>query len=92
MTVLGGGQNVLDRWTSDLWVSDRYAFTGTWGGVARRRQHREAQPGNALKIWLLLPSGDPVLTDSLILDNVGTVSDVEVSGGWPAIAADGRAG
>ena len=80
MMVLGGGQNVLDRWTSDLWVSNPYAFTGTWGGVARRDSTGRLNPGNALKIWLLLPSGDPVLTDSLILGNVGTISDVEVSG------------
>lgn len=80
MAVLGGGQNVLDRWTSDLWVSGAYAFTGTWGGVARLDSTGMRNAGNALKIWSLLPSGDPILTDSLILGNVGTISDVEVSG------------
>ena len=80
LSVIGGGQNVLDRWTSDLWVSNGYAFTGTWGGVARLDSTGTLNPGNALKIWSLLPSGSPVLADSLILSNVGTVSDVEVGG------------
>lgn len=79
MAVLGGGQNVLDRWTSDLWVSGTYAFTGTWGSVARLDSTGTLNPGNALKIWSLLPSGAPLLADSLILGNVGTISDVEVS-------------
>ena len=42
LAVLGGGQNVLERWTSDLWVQGAYAFTGTWGDVARR-QHRQPE-------------------------------------------------
>lgn len=83
MTVLSG-RRVLDRWTSDLWVTQGFAFTGTWGGSPRLDSSGELNEGNALKIWLLLPSGAPVsIPDSLILPGVGTVSDVEVS-------ADGR--
>jgi hypothetical protein len=78
------GRRVLDRWTSDLWVTGGFAFTGTWGGSPRRDSTGTLNPGNALKIWLLQPWGAPVgIPDSLILDGVGTVSDVEVS-------ADGR--
>jgi hypothetical protein len=78
LTVLGGGRNVLERWTSDLWVTGAYAFTGTWGGVARRDSVGVLHSGNALKVWSLLASGEPFLVDSLILPDVGTVSDVEV--------------
>ncbi len=36
-----GGRNVLERYTSDLWVQGAFAFTGTWG--TRTRQHRPAE-------------------------------------------------
>ncbi len=29
---MGGGNNVPDRFTSDLWVKDGFGYTGTWGG------------------------------------------------------------
>jgi hypothetical protein len=74
LSITGGGHNVTERFTSDLWVHGGYAYTGTWGGFPR-----EGNPGNALKIWALDASGAPALADSLILSDVGTVSDVEVS-------------
>jgi hypothetical protein len=74
LSITGGGHNVTERFTSDLWIHGDYAYTGTWGGF-----EREGNPGNALKIWALNASGGPELVDSLILPNVGTVSDVEVS-------------
>jgi len=77
LVVLGGGQNVLERYTSDLWVQGAFAFTGTWG--MRTDSTGQVNAGNALKVWLLLASGEPVLADSVILADVGTVSDVEVS-------------
>ena len=74
LNITGGGHNVTERFTSDLWVHGEYAYTGTWGGF-----EREGNPGNALKIWRLDADGAPALVDSLILPGVGTVSDVEVS-------------
>jgi hypothetical protein len=74
LSITGGGHNVTERYTSDLWVHGEYAYTGTWGGFPR-----EGNPGDALKIWALDPTGAPSLADSLILPGVGTVSDVEVS-------------
>jgi hypothetical protein len=74
LSITGGGHNVSERFTSDLWVHGGYAYTGTWGGF-----EREGNPGNALKIWSLDATGAPALADSLILPGVGTVSDVEVS-------------
>jgi hypothetical protein len=79
LAVLGGGRNVLERWTSDLWVQGAFAFTGTWGGVARRDSLGHLNAGNALKVWSLLASGEPFLMDSVVLADVGTVSDVEVA-------------
>ncbi len=78
LAVQGGGRNVLERYTSDLWVQGAFAFTGTWGGVARQDSLGHLNAGNALKVWSLIASGEPFLTDSLILPDVGTVSDVEV--------------
>ena len=74
LTVAGGGNNVPDRFTSDLWVHGDHAYTGTWGGP-----RAEGEAGNALKIWSLSTSGAPSLVDSLIVPGIGTVSDVEVS-------------
>jgi adhesin/invasin len=69
-SVLGGGNNVPDRTTSDLWVKDGFGYTGTWGGN-----------GNAVFIWQLDGSGAPVLYDSIITPNIGTVSDIQGVGG-----------
>jgi hypothetical protein len=74
LSIAGGGHNVMERFTSDLWVHGDHAYTGTWGGF-----EREGNPGNALKIWALDATGAPELADSLIVPEVGTVSDVEVS-------------
>jgi hypothetical protein len=70
---LGGGGNVPDRWGSDLWVHGSYAYTGTWGAAPRNGVF-----GNAIKIWQI-GAGGPVLADSVIIPNVHTVSDLQVS-------------
>lgn len=31
-TLEAGGNNVPNRYSSDLWVHGSYAYTGTWGG------------------------------------------------------------
>ncbi len=74
LSVAGGGNNVPDRYTSDLWVHGAHAYTGTWGGF-----ERGGNAGDALKIWSLDGTGAPSLVDSIILPAIGTVSDVEVS-------------
>jgi predicted small lipoprotein YifL len=70
LVVAGGGNNVPDRYTSDLWVHGNHAYTGTWGGSGRN-----GNPGNALKIWTLDAAGAPILADSVVIPNIGTVSD-----------------
>jgi hypothetical protein len=74
LSVAGGGNNVADRYTSDLWVHGSYAYTGTWGGAPRN-----GNAGNAVKLWSLSNAGAPSLVDSIVLPDIGTVSDVEVS-------------
>jgi hypothetical protein len=68
----GGGNNVPERYTSDLWIHGGYGYTGTWG-------FRNGHSGSALKVWQLDGNGAPVLVDSVITANIQTVSDVEVS-------------
>ncbi len=73
LTVAGGGNNVEERFTSDLWIHGDYAYTGTWGFSPGG-----GAVGNALKIWSVA-GGAPVLVDSIVVPNITTVSDVEVS-------------
>lgn len=78
LTTKGGGNNVAERFGSDLWVTGQYAYTGTWG-------YRTAGGlGNVVKIWSLDASGVPTLADSIVIANISTVSDV-------AVTADGNA-
>ncbi len=74
LATVGGGNNVPERWGSDLWVQGQYAYTGTWGGLARNGTGY----GDVVKIWRLT-GGTPVLADSIKFDGVRTVSDLEVS-------------
>jgi hypothetical protein len=69
-----GGNNVPERFSSDLWVHGPWAYTGTWGGYART-----GRPGDVIKIWSLDATGAPTLTDSVAVPDVATVSDVQVT-------------
>ena len=73
-TVLSGGNNVPDRFSSDLWVHGSYAYTGTWGGAPRNGVR-----GDVLKIWPLDVRGIPTIADSIKIPGVINVSDVQVS-------------
>jgi hypothetical protein len=75
-SVAGGGNNVPERFGSDLWVHGSYLYSGTW-------QTRSGNPGNTVKIWQLGATGAPTLAGTIVVPNIGTVSDVQVS-------ADGR--
>ena len=82
LEVLGGGNNVPERYSSDLWVHGSYAYTGTWG--------LREQAGNTLKVWALDAGGAPSLANSVEVTGVSTISDVEVSsdGGWLALTTE----
>ena len=68
------------RFTSDLWVFGEHAWTGSWG---MRGSDDGPTPGNLVRAWRL-GSGDPIATDSVILD-ARTTNDIKIS-------ADGRLG
>jgi hypothetical protein len=72
--VQAGGDNVTDRFSSDLWVHGAWAYTGTWGGAPRN-----GAGGDVVKIWSLDAAGAPTLVDSLKVPHIGTVSDIQVS-------------
>jgi hypothetical protein len=72
--VQAGGDNVNERYSSDLWVHGAWAYTGTWGGASRN-----GASGDVVKIWSLDAAGAPTLVDSLKVPDIATVSDVQVS-------------
>jgi hypothetical protein len=76
-SVLGGGNNVPERFGSDLSVTNGFAYTGTWG--TRSTPGAGTAAGNAVKVWRLDVSGAPTLADSIITTGIGTVSDIKVS-------------
>jgi len=88
-TILSGGNNVPARYSSDLWVQGSYAYTGTWNWIERTSG---VSTRAALNIFRLGPTGAPSLVDSLIIPNITTVSDVEVSpdGKWLVFSAEGN--
>jgi hypothetical protein len=71
-TVAGGGNNVPERFGSDLWVHGDYLYSGTWGS-------RSGNPGNTVKIWHLDAGGAPALVGTIVVPNISTVSDLQVS-------------
>ncbi len=84
LTVVGGGNNVAERFSSDLWVHGNYAYTGTWG-------RRQAE-GDRLNVWSLNAGGSPNLVGSVTIPGVGTVSDVQVSEDGQLLVLSGESG
>jgi hypothetical protein len=74
LSVAGGGNNEAARFSSDLWVANGYAYSGTWDHF-----QRTGLGGSLLKVWQLNGTGAPVAQDSILVSGVGAVSDVEVS-------------
>ena len=70
----GGGNNETNRYASDLRVANGYAYTGTWDHF-----QRTGQGGSLLKVWQLSGGGAPVAVDSILVSDVGAVSDVDIS-------------
>jgi hypothetical protein len=69
-----GGNNVPERFSSDLWVHGEWAYTGTWGGTPRT-----GSPGDVIKVWSLDATGAPSLADSVNVPGVATVSATTVA-------------
>jgi hypothetical protein len=89
LAVLGGGGNVPERYSSDLWVSGQYAYVGTWNWY-----QRTAGVTGAIKVFQLGGNGAPVLVDSVIVPGVLTISDLEVSpdSQWLVATTEGGGG
>jgi hypothetical protein len=85
LAVESGGNNVPERFSSDLWVHGTHAYTGTWGT-------RTGNQGNVLMVWSLDASGAPTLANSVIIAGIRTVSDVEVSGDGQLLVLSGERG
>ena len=85
LRALGGGDNVDDRYSSDLWVHGNYAYTGTWG-------NRTGNVGNVLKVWSLDAAGAPTPLGSVTNPDVGIVSDVQVSDDGQLLVYSGERG
>jgi hypothetical protein len=83
--VVAGGNNVPERYSSDLWIHGSYAYTGTWS-------YRGELPGNVLKVWSLDASGAPSLAGSVTVPLIGTVSDVQVSDDGQLLVLSGEFG
>ena len=70
--VLGLGC-VAERYTAEVAVSGRWAYTTSWGQRGPNRV-----PGNAIKVWDV--SGKiPAPADSVIVEDAATTGDVQVS-------------
>jgi hypothetical protein len=84
LSVAAGGNNVPDRFSSDLWVHGNFAYTGTWGF----RQ----QLGNVFNVWSLDASGAPALVRSVTVPLIGTVSDLQVTDDGRFLVLSGERG
>lgn len=84
LSVVAGGNNVPERYSSDLWVHGDYAYTGTWG--------LREEEGNQLKVWSLGASGAPTLVGSVTVPNIGTVSDLQVREDGQVLVLSGERG
>ncbi|MBC7844694.1 MAG: hypothetical protein H7099_20485 [Gemmatimonadaceae bacterium] len=69
MTVLGQGV-VTARYTAEISVGARYAYSSSWGT-------RTGARGDMIYVWDLLTS-QPTLTDSVQVADAGTTGDVQV--------------
>jgi hypothetical protein len=69
LPVLGSGATP-SRFTGEISVGTRYAYTSTWGT-------RNSVRGNAIFIWDL-NAAQPALVDSVIVADAGTTGDVQV--------------
>jgi hypothetical protein len=84
LSVVAGGNNVPNRFSSDLWVHGSYAYTGTW--------NFRQELGNALNVWSLNSTGAPSLAGTVLVPDIGTVSDVQVSEDGQLLVLSGEQG
>jgi hypothetical protein len=84
LSVVAGGNNVPQRYSSDLWVHGNYAYTGTWG-------FRD-ELGNVLNVWSLDAAGAPTLANTVTVPDIGTLSDDQVTDDGSLLVLSGESG
>jgi hypothetical protein len=72
-----GGNNVTDRFSSDLTVHGDYAYTGTWNVFPRNTGVDTL--GATINVFHLDASGAPTRGDSVFIKDALNLSDLEVS-------------
>jgi hypothetical protein len=84
LSVVAGGNNVPQRYSSDLWVHGNYAYTGTWGF--------RNELGNVLNVWSLDAAGAPTLANTVTVPDIGTLSDDQVTDDGSLLVLSGESG
>jgi hypothetical protein len=74
LSVIGRGE-MTTRYMAEVWTRGNVAYTTSWG---ERNNNGIRVLGNAVHIWRI-DGANPVLTDSLIVENATTLGDVQVS-------------
>ena len=74
LSVVGQGQ-MTERYMAEVWTRGNVAYTSSWG---TRSRNDTSRVGNAVHIWRI-EGANPVLTDSLIVENATTLGDIQVS-------------
>jgi hypothetical protein len=74
LSVVGHG-NMTARFTAEVWTRGNVAYTSTWGS---RSNDGVSVVGNAVHIWRI-DGANPVLVDSLLVENATTLGDIQVS-------------
>lgn len=69
LAVLGTGE-ISNRYTAEITVGGRYAYSSTWGT-------RNGVRGDAVFVWDV-GAAVPVLVDSIIVADAGTLGDVQI--------------
>jgi hypothetical protein len=74
LSVVGQGQ-MTARHMAEVWTRGNVAYTSSWG---TRSSSGVSRVGNAVHIWRI-DGTNPVLADSLIIENATTLGDIQVS-------------
>ncbi len=80
-----GGNNALDRFTSEVWVVGSYAYTGTWNSRFNAR-------GNQVKVWNVAGNGVAIADTFIVSSGIGTVSDIGATPDGRVLVVTGESG
>ncbi|HTO72479.1 MAG TPA: hypothetical protein VMJ30_01610 [Gemmatimonadales bacterium] len=89
ITPAAGGNNVPERFSSDLTVHGDHAYTGTWNWYPRTAGVDVI--GGTIVVFHLDGSGAPTRGDSIVINGTTTLSDLQVSddGKWLVASTEG---